>query len=144
MFPQGLANDHDECRRQILAVTGEDQHLDDMLSAPEMEVDLYQRLLDYWRREASPSPDVDLSTVQTAADLLAVVSDALGLPGRFGNNLDAFGEALIRAVDLPSTLSLSSWNRVAELMPRDSELLLECFRELGKMYPECWVEVYCL
>src|SRR5262249_23615554 len=112
-------------------------------SGLESEGELYRRALEFWMTNAPPAPEVDLSNVQTAADLLALVSAALRLPGPFGNNLDAFGEGLIRSIDLPSKLSLNGWDRVAKQMPRDAEFLLECFRELGRMYPECAIEIDC-
>src|SRR5262249_47602587 len=87
-----------------------------------------------WRKEA-PREDIDLTEVRAATDLLAAVSRALDLPGSYGANLDKFAKDLVESVDMPR-LSLRGWDRIAKLMPRDAELLLDCIRELGKEYPE--------
>ena len=144
LFPGGApAAGYVERRSQISAITGGNRHLEEMVSGLAIEIDLYQRLLEYWWREAPSVPDVDLSKTGTAAELLGAVSNALGLHGEFGNSLDAFAESLVLADDLPRELVLIGWTRITELMPRDSALLLEYFSELGREYPECKVAIRC-
>jgi hypothetical protein len=136
LFPGGAPSTNaEECQKQIEEITnGDVVSFEDMVPHTELERDLFQRLFNYWRREA-PIVEVDLAVVQTAADLLAALSKALGLPDSYGNSVDKFGRALAASVDVPR-LILHGWARVAKLLPRDTEVLLEFLREFGKEHPE--------
>lgn len=136
--PEGLSSDLEECRRQLSAF--EDVGYGEWLPPGEH----YQRLVDYWRREAPKVPDVDLASVGTAAELLETVSKAIGLEGGFRKDLDAFCEAMCRGGDFPTELTLCGWDRISHRMPADAERILQCFVDVAKQYPELQMEIRCV
>ena len=85
------------------------------------------------RRELA---EIDLSEVKDSEQLQLLLMNSLEFPGWYGRNWNAFWDAITGLVEMPRALRFRSWERFAERLPDDAELLRECLDEMSVMYPE--------
>jgi ribonuclease inhibitor len=78
---------------------------------------------------------LDLSSVTTSEGLQMLLEDALGFPGWYGRNWDAFWDAIAALVEMPQRLQCIGWNAFAERLPSDAKLMKECLDEISVKYP---------
>ncbi|MGR4975813.1 barstar family protein [Pseudomonas sp. LARHCG127] len=78
---------------------------------------------------------IDLNGVMSANELHSTLSDALGFPGRYGCNWDAFWDAITGLVEMPVHLKISGWDALSRRLPKDAELMQKCLEDLSLGYP---------
>jgi len=78
---------------------------------------------------------IDLNGVMSADELHSTLSDALGFPGWYGCNWDAFWDAITGLVEMPVQLKISGWNALCRRLPKDAELMHKCLEDLSLEYP---------
>lgn len=79
--------------------------------------------------------NIDLSGVSSSEELHCVLKDALGFPGWYGCNWDAFWDAITDLVEMPEHLKISGWNMLSKRLPEDARLMHECLTEMKVEYP---------
>ncbi|AJO79127.1 barstar family protein [Pseudomonas sp. MRSN 12121] len=83
-----------------------------------------------------PRVSIDLDAVTSAAELHAVLRDALGFPAWYGANWDAFWDAITGLVDMPEYLQFSGWAGLATRLPGEAALLRRCLANMTSLYPQ--------
>lgn len=82
------------------------------------------------------SVEIDLRDVESPAKLHETLRDALGFPGWYGCNWDAFWDSITGLVEMPETLRLLGWSARQERLPRDTERMRCCLAEMTQQFPE--------
>lgn len=78
---------------------------------------------------------LDLSGVATAEELQVLLRDALGFPGWYGRNWNAFWDAITALVEMPRRLQLIGWEGFTERLPKDASIMKHCLDEMSVKYP---------
>lgn len=78
---------------------------------------------------------IDLNGVMNAKELHSTLSDALGFPGWYGCNWDAFWDAITGLVEMPVHLRISGWDVLCRRLPKDAELMQRCLEDLSLEHP---------
>jgi ribonuclease inhibitor len=78
---------------------------------------------------------IDLNEVMSANELHSTLRDALGFPGWYGCNWDAFWDAITGLVEMPVHLRISGWDALCKRLPKDAELMQKCFEEQSLEFP---------
>lgn len=87
---------------------------------------------------------LDLSSVATPEELQVLLRDALGFPGWYGRNWNAFWDAITALVEVPRQLQLIGWEGFAERLPKDASIMKQCLDEMSVKYPNLAPRVeYC-
>ena len=79
--------------------------------------------------------------VTTTRQLHELLAQALGFPGYYGHNWDAFWDAITGLVVMPHRLDIWEWPRLAERLPRDAHLLVSCMLDARSESPESAAEL---
>lgn len=85
--------------------------------------------------------EIDLSEVASASELHRALKDALGFPGWYGGNWDAFWDAISGLVPMPIQLRISGWDAFSRSLPADAKLLQKCLARTKSEYPESAADV---
>ncbi|WP_371316783.1 barstar family protein [Pseudomonas gingeri] len=85
--------------------------------------------------------EIDLSEVTSSSELHSILSEALGFPGWYGGNWDAFWDAITGLVPMPAQLKISGWGRFSRRLPGDARLMQKCFADMKAEYPERALDV---
>lgn len=97
--------------------------------------------------ESEKRPDLivlDLTSAETSEGLQVLLRDALGFPGWYGRNWNAFWDAITALVEMPQRLQLVGWKAFAERLPTDASIMKQCLDELSVKYPSLAPSVeYC-
>lgn len=67
--------------------------------------------------------EVALGKVGSAEEMHAAFAGALGFPGFYGCNLDAFHDAITGLVVMPRTLILRGWQNLTQRLPREAAVV---------------------
>lgn len=78
---------------------------------------------------------IDLSEVASADELHHLLRDALGFPGWYGCNWDAFWDAITGLVEMPERLRILGWDMLSKRFPEDAKLMQKCFADMKIEYP---------
>ena len=78
---------------------------------------------------------IDLNEVMSSNELHSTLSHALGFPGWYGCNWDAFWDAITGLVEMPVHLKISGWDALSRRLPKDAEVMQKCLEELSLEYP---------
>jgi RNAse (barnase) inhibitor barstar len=78
---------------------------------------------------------LDISGVASISHLHQLLSDALAFPGWYGNNWDAFWDAITGLVDMPEHLHFLGWNAFEKLFPKDAQMMKTCLDDMSKQFP---------
>jgi RNAse (barnase) inhibitor barstar len=80
---------------------------------------------------------IDLKEVNATQDLHGLLSDKLGFPNWYGNNWDAFWDIIAdtEIVTIPNRLVLLGFKELSEKLPKDAQMLQQCFLDMKKEYP---------
>jgi RNAse (barnase) inhibitor barstar len=78
---------------------------------------------------------LNLSGVATAEELQVLLRDALGFPGWYGRNWNAFWDAITALAEMPRRLQLIDWEGLTERLPKDACIMKQCFDEMSVKYP---------
>lgn len=80
--------------------------------------------------------EIDLSAVMSSDELHSTLSDALGFPGWYGHNWDAFWDAITGLVQMPHELQFLGWTDLSRRLPEDAKLMQDCLADMKLEYPE--------
>jgi RNAse (barnase) inhibitor barstar len=84
---------------------------------------------------------LDMSGITSVKALHDLLSEALEFPGWYGNNWDAFWDAITGLVEMPIELQLIGWDSFEERYPQDAKIMRECLSEMSERYPEAASQV---
>lgn len=79
---------------------------------------------------------IDVSRVNTRLELHALLAKSLSFPSFYGNNWDAFWDAITGLVEMPDVLEFRGIEQLKKSLPKDAVQLITCLNDLGKDYPE--------
>ena len=79
---------------------------------------------------------VDLSSASTSSDVHAAFAATLRFPDFYGQNWDAFWDAITGLVEMPRKLTVNGWSHLEAVLPRDAHLLRECLADMNRKYPD--------
>lgn len=91
-----------------------------------------------------PVIKIDLSPINESNQLHSTLSNALGFPDWYGQNWDAFWDAITSLVEMPIKLELVGWRVFSEHLPRDARLMRQCLTDMTIEYPDLAPEVHYL
>lgn len=91
-----------------------------------------------------PVVEIDLSSVEDSGELHSALSNALGFPDWYGQNWDAFWDAITSLVEMPIKLELVGWSIFSERLPRDARLMRQCLTDMTIEYPDLAPEIHYL
>ncbi|WP_026695693.1 barstar family protein [Peribacillus kribbensis] len=83
---------------------------------------------------------VDVTNIKTAYDLQLVLKEKLAFPNFYGENWDAFWDAITGPIDMPEKLTLIGWAQLEKTLPRDASIMKECLIEYNEYYPNSQCE----
>jgi len=78
---------------------------------------------------------IDLTGIRSPRELHKRLMTALKFPDFYGQNWDAFWDAITGLVDMPRHLRLSGWHELQRLLPREAEMLRHSLTRAQAMYP---------
>jgi ribonuclease inhibitor len=85
--------------------------------------------------------EVDVSSVQSSAELHALFARLLGFPDYYGRNWDAFWDCVRDPVQaMPTTLRVKGYFALLEKLPKDARLMRECLSDLPAERREITIE----
>lgn len=84
---------------------------------------------------------IDVSAVKNSYELHQLLKRQLSFPNFYGNNWDAFWDAITGLVELPKRLVFIGWGELVKSLPRDAKILKECLEDKNNKYPSTFVEV---
>ncbi|MFJ2366961.1 barstar family protein [Pseudomonas sp. NPDC087697] len=79
---------------------------------------------------------IDLGEVTSSDELHSTLRDALGFPGWYGCNWDAFWDAITGLVQMPAHLKILGWGTLSRRLPGDAKLMQKCLADMRIEYPE--------
>jgi ribonuclease inhibitor len=79
--------------------------------------------------------EINLSGVVTAKDLHRVLLRALDFPDFYGQNWDAFWDAITGLVEMPRVLRFHGWEAFSDRLPREAQMLRQCLDNMQREYP---------
>lgn len=82
-----------------------------------------------------PLVEMDVSRVASIGDLHQQLARALGFPKFYGNNWDAFWDAITSLVNMPQHLIVHGWRNITDHWPDDAETMAQCLHDLNTQYP---------
>jgi RNAse (barnase) inhibitor barstar len=82
-----------------------------------------------------PSIALDISGVASISDIHQFLSDALVFPGWYGNNWDAFWDAITALVDMLEQLQIIGWDSFKQRFPHDALIMKECLDDMSEQFP---------
>jgi len=78
---------------------------------------------------------INVCNVKTSQELHSLLKESLEFPDFYGENWDAFWDAITGLVELPMVLQFISWSNLKEKLPADANALLECLNDFNEEYP---------
>lgn len=85
--------------------------------------------------------EVELGAVSSKRALHETLARALGFPGWYGHNWDAFWDAITGLVEMPMSLHLTGWSKFAVQLPAEAQTLHDILAEMATRYPDLAPEV---
>jgi RNAse (barnase) inhibitor barstar len=79
--------------------------------------------------------EIDVGHINSVAELHDKLAAALGFPGFYGRNWDAFWDAISGLVPMPKRLVIHGWSNVATRWPRDAQVMAGFLRDLNVQHP---------
>ncbi|MFZ5637769.1 MAG: barstar family protein [Pseudomonadota bacterium] len=80
--------------------------------------------------------EIVLSDIETAAELHERLKGCLAFPAFYGQNWDAFWDAITGLVEMPTTLRLVGWKNLTAKLPQEASHMKACLDEMAIKYPE--------
>jgi ribonuclease inhibitor len=78
---------------------------------------------------------IELTGVRNSRELHKRLMTALRFPDFYGQNWDAFWDAITGLVEMPLHLRLKGWPELERLLPREAEILRQSLTQAQAMYP---------
>ena len=79
---------------------------------------------------------INLESVETEKDLHKILASSFGFPDFYGNNWDAFWDAITGLVEIPKEVEFVGTLHLQATIPDAYEHLNKCLTELNQEYPE--------
>ncbi len=79
-----------------------------------------------------PLITIDVSNVKKAKELHLLLKEKLEFPDFYGENWDAFWDAITGLVELPDKLEFIGWANLQKKLPRDATLMKKCLIDYNK------------
>lgn len=79
---------------------------------------------------------INLETVENEKDLHNLLARSFGFPDFYGNNWDAFWDAITGLVEMPYEVEFVGSAHLKLILPQAYEHLKKCFTDLNQAYPE--------
>ncbi|MGV3755138.1 MAG: barstar family protein [Verrucomicrobiota bacterium] len=80
--------------------------------------------------------EIDLRSIPSVEELHVVFERAFGFPGFYGQNWDAFWDAITGLVELPPRVRLIGWRDFESRFPQDARIVRECFDGYRQLWKE--------
>ena len=86
---------------------------------------------------------IDLKVVNTKQELHNLLSAKLGFPEWYGGNWDAFWDLITdtEIIKMPDKLTLIGFKELSKKLPKDAQLLQQCFLDVKNEYPSITCEI---
>jgi RNAse (barnase) inhibitor barstar len=95
-------------------------------------------------RLVNPPLEINLSNVMTSVDLHLELANAFGFPDFYGQNWDAFWDAITGLVEMPQILRFIGWTGFNDRLPQDALKLRQCLEDFQREHPDWRTQIeYC-
>lgn len=78
---------------------------------------------------------IELTGVRSSRELHERLKTALQFPDFYGQNWDAFWDAITGLIEMPLHLRLHGWHELERLLPSEAELLRQSLTRAQELYP---------
>lgn len=78
---------------------------------------------------------IDCKGIKTIEDLHNLLAEELLFPSFYGNNWDAFWDAITGLVEMPKSLTLINFEHIEKMFPKDWAILKKCLEDMNTQYP---------
>ena len=78
---------------------------------------------------------LDCADIKTIAELHNLFANELSFPSFYGQNWDAFWDAITGLVGMPKTLTFVNYRHLKENFPQDWKILEACLADMNSKYP---------
>lgn len=82
--------------------------------------------------ERKPFVRVDVSNIKSSTDLHSLLKEKLGFPNFYGENWDAFWDAITGLVELPLQIHIVGWTCLEKNLRADAKVLKEFFADYNE------------
>lgn len=79
---------------------------------------------------------IDVSNIKTTKELHTLLKEMLDFPDYYGENWDAFWDAITGLIELPTILQFIGWSNLEKNLPYDAKVLFECLNDYNKEFPD--------
>ncbi|MFC4323264.1 barstar family protein [Litchfieldia salsa] len=79
---------------------------------------------------------IDVSSIKTSKELHLLLKESLELPDFYGENWNAFWDAITGLIDLPMNIQFIGWSNLEEKLPSDANTLIECLTDFNGEYSD--------
>ncbi|HWO97346.1 MAG TPA: barstar family protein [Bacillus sp. (in: firmicutes)] len=85
---------------------------------------------------------IDVTNIKTANELHLLLKEKLEFPDFYGENWDAFWDAITGLVaPLPNKVIFHGWSELEKNLPSDAKIMKECFHDYNEDFPNWKSEV---
>ncbi|WP_248733733.1 barstar family protein [Neobacillus rhizosphaerae] len=75
---------------------------------------------------------IDVSNIKKSKELHLLLKEKLEFPDFYGENWDAFWDAITGLVELPDKLEFIGWAKLQKKLPRDATIMKKCLVDYNK------------
>ena len=79
--------------------------------------------------ERKPTVKIDVTNITSSTELHLLLKEMLGFPNFYGENWDAFWDAITGLVELPMQIQFVGWGFLERNLPFDAKIMKECLSE---------------
>lgn len=76
-----------------------------------------------------------LGNIKTSNELHSLLKATLSFPDFYGENWDAFWDAITGLVEMPAQIRLIGWKTLEKNLPSDAKIMRECLEEYNHEFP---------
>lgn len=84
---------------------------------------------------------IDLEKATTKKELQILLKQKLDFPDYYGENWDAFWDAITGLIELPEKIILEHWLELENFIPDEATLLKETLYNFNRKYPMMKIEI---
>lgn len=78
---------------------------------------------------------IDVGEVETSEELQVVLKEKLDFPDFYGENWDAFWDAITGLVELPETVIFENWGKLEHSLPEEARTLKKMLSNFNERHP---------
>ena len=82
--------------------------------------------------ERKPTVKIDVTNIKSSTELHLLLKDMLGFPNFYGENWDAFWDAITGLVELPMQIQFVGWGFLERNLPFDAKIMKECLSDYNE------------